>query len=500
MRFVYFIIVLFPVAGLAQFQVAPVFSSNMVLQRDRPVPVWGKATPGSKVEVRFGNLYRFTIANRDSAWMVKLPGQTTSLQQKNLVISCRDTSVTFQNVLFGDVWLCIGQSNMEWPMMRELFYKEEIKSSRQPLIRFYNPSYAGKNIYGTVFTDSVINRLSPMLFYKGYWQNCDSVSFKTMSAVAYYFGKKITNETGIPVGLVNLAIGGAPLESFIDVYAMKLSRQFSAKVQGDWLKNKALPVWVRERGQINLDEKADVPFDENGKNHAFKPGFAYEAGVAPFLLMPIKGVLCYQGESNAQEAERVNEYADLFRLMVKDYRRQLKQPELPFYFVQISSIDTLRYKGQLWPQFRDAQRKIMQMIPGTGMAVCSDLGSKDDVHPPNKRDVGERLARWALNKTYQLNVVPSGPLPLKAEYKQGKISIRFAYTAKGLKAVDSNWLTGFSVDGINEIKAVVEKANMVTISVKVKPQYVYYGWRSFSHGNLSNSENLPASTFKIKVQ
>ena len=205
------------------------------------------------------------------------------------------------------------------------------------------------------------------------------------------------------------------------------------------------------------------------------------------------------GGSNAQEIERVNEYAALSALMVSDYRKKWKQLQLPFYFVQLSSIDTVKYKGELWPQFRNEQRKMLQLIPNSGMAVCSDIGAKDDVHPTNKKDVGERLARWALNKTYTQKIVPSGPLPLKATYSNGKVIVSFEYIAKGLKISDGKPLRGFSIDGMNDTKAIIGD-NGIIIPVNTKPQYIYYGWKPFSDGNLINSENLPASTFKIPVK
>lgn len=499
MRFICFILLLSPLAVFSQLKIAPVFSSNMVLQRDMPVTVWGKAAPGSKVEVRLGTAIQTILVTKDSVWKAYLPKQPATNQPQSLLISCGDTAVQFQNILIGDIWICIGQSNMEWPMMKEMYYEEEKKNSNRQLIRFFNPSFAGKNIFGTAFTDSVVQRLVPEKFYEGEWQPCDSNSIKTMSAVAYYFGRAVTDKIYVPIGLINLSVGGAPLETFIDKEVLNSSGQFGAKIDGDWLTNDALPVWVRERGRQNIGNLQNVPADENGKNHAYKPGFAYEAGIKLLLQMPIRGVLCYQGESNAQEINRVNEYAALSALMVNEYRKKWKLPDLPFYFVQLSSIDTVKYKGQLWSQFRNEQRKMMQMISYSGMAVCSDIGAKDDVHPTNKKDVGERLARWALNKTYKQSIIPSGPLPLSATYSNGKVTISFNYMAKGLKTSDGKALRGFSIDGRNDIEAIFGDSGII-IHVNTKPQFIYYGWKPFSDGNLINSENLPASTFKMIIK
>jgi sialate O-acetylesterase len=500
-----FILFFLPFSAISQLKLAKIFSDNMILQREQPVHLWGKAVPGKKVAVSFAKEINASIVKPDSSWSIYLRAQKANSNSQSLSVESAGEKIILKNVLIGDIWVCIGQSNMEWPMIKEKHYKEEINYSNQPLLRLYNPTYACKNIFGIKFTDSVAAILTADNFYKGNWQTCDSSSFKTMSAVAYYFGKQIVNDVNIPVGLINLSIGGAPLETFIDKEVLKWSKQFSDKVNGDWLVNTALPVWIKERGNQNVGQLANVPADENGKNHAFKPGFAYDAGIKPLLLLPVKGIICYQGESNAQEMERVNEYGALTALMVSDYRKKClpagqagKQPDLPFYFVQLSSIDTAKYKGHLWPQFRDEQRKMLQLIPNSGMAVCSDIGFKDDVHPTNKKEVGERLARWALNKTYKKNIIPSGPLPLKATYKNGRLIVSFQYTAKGLKTSDDMPLRGFSTDGRTETAASFGDSGILILS-DTKPEYIYYGWKSFSDGNLVNSENLPASTFKIKV-
>lgn len=499
MRLVFIFILLFPFAVTAQLQLAKIFSSNMVLQREKPIRIWGKAIPGKTVTVVFANEKINTLVKNDSAWMVTFKKQKAHTNPQTVFIQSGNEKIEMNNLLIGDVWLCIGQSNMEWPMQKEMYYKEELPNSRQPMLRLYNPAYAGKNTYNIPFSDSIAQNLTSDNFYKGLWQTCDSNTFKAMSAVAYYFGKQIVQAENIPVGLINISIGGAPLETFISTEVMKKSKQFADKLNGDWLTNDALPEWIRERGNQNVGGLTNVPKDEYGNNHSFKPGFAYKSGIEPILNLPIKGILCYQGESNAQEIDRVNEYASLSALMVEDYRKKWKQPKLPFYFVQLSSIDTLKYKGQLWPLFRDEQRKMMNLVANSGMAVCSDIGFKNDVHPTNKKDVGERLARWALNKTYHQDIIPSGPLPWTAKYINGKIFINFQHAGQQLKTADGKSIRGFSIDGIKEIRAIIQN-NQIIIEVKEKPGYVYYGWQHYSDENLVNAEHLPASTFKVPVK
>ncbi|MBK8880013.1 MAG: sialate O-acetylesterase [Haliscomenobacter sp.] len=487
-----------PLSLAAQWNIAPVFSDYMVLQRDQPISVWGKGVPGEEVAVVFSGKTNRTEVAPDSSWLVVLPPQGVAHAGQPLTISARGFQAAFREVLVGDVWLCFGQSNMQWPMQREMHYVQETEHLDQPLMRFLNPTYAGEQVFGVPFTDSIVRNMTPASFYQGKWERCDTASFRTMSAVGYYFGKAVASEMQIPIGLIDLSIGGAPIEAFIPLSALANHPEYSAKTGQNWLQNPAVPVWVRERGAQNTAGVTGIPQNVHGPNHPFKPGFAYEAGIQPLLRFPIKGLLWYQGESNAQEIERVSEYPALCGLMVSELRRLWKNPALPFYFVQLSSIDTLRYKGQLWPQFRDAQRTMPLLIPHSGMAVCSDAGAPHDVHPTDKKVVGERLARWALAETYAKKIVASGPLPKKAKYKKGEIVVEFFY-GKGLHSSDSAPLKGFSLDGETGIFASIRK-NKAVIPAFEKPEFLYYGWKPFSDGNVVNREKLPASTFKIKVQ
>lgn len=489
------ILVFFPLAVLAQLSVAPVFSDNMVLQQNKPILLWGKGRPKEKINVSFAGISRSTICLADSSWAIQWPAQKANAIGQQITIRSGKSALDIKNILIGEVWLCIGQSNMEWPMHREKHYASEKQSIPNAMIRFLNPSYAGKNIYNAIFTDSVVQRLSPKKFYLGNWETCDSNSFQHMSAVAYYFGKAIVSTKSIPIGLINLSIGGAPLETFIDPKALAADPRFADKIKGNWLKNDALPVWIRERGIQNVGALPNCPSDTNGKNHGYKPGFAYQAGIHPLIPFPIAGILNYQGESNAQEIERVNEYADLTALIVSDLRKKWKDPKLPYYFVQLSSIDTLQYKGQLWPAFRNMQRTILSKLSHVGMAVTTDVGSPNDVHPTNKKIVGERLARWTLNRS------ASGPLPIKAKWYEGKIIISFQNLGNGLTTLDGQAVRGFSIDGKTEIKANISpNKKSIWINAQSKPTQVFFSWKPFSDANLCNAEMLPASTFIIPVQ
>lgn len=499
MRYTFFLLFSFPLAAVSQLRFAPVFSDNMILQRNEPICVWGRATPGKTVSVTFAQQKKIVSVQPDSSWRITLKKQKANAKPQSLFISCGGEKLALKNILIGDVWLCSGQSNMEWPMNRELHWKEEKNKALQPLIRLNNPPPAGRSVYGIAYNDSLTSRLTNDSFYwwNG-WKGCDSNTVKDMSAVGYYFAKAIVEKEAIPVGLINLSIGGAPIETFISREALQNSERFAVKVQGNWLENKNLPEWIRERGRKNVGDNPGGFKDDMGLNHAYKPGFAFESGVRPLLQFPIKGVLWYQGESNSLEKERVEEYKDLLHLLISDYRAKWKQPALPFYWVQLSSIDTASYQSRYWPQFREEQRKLLTDVKNSGMAVCSDIGFQNNVHPTNKKAVGERLARWALNKTYKEAMVPSGPLVSDARYDGQKIILHFHY-GKGLATADGKALRGFSLDGKSDADAVLQNGTVV-IYTSEKPAFVFYGWKPFTDANLVNAENLPASTFKVEVK
>lgn len=479
----------------AQLRLADVFSDHMVLPADKPIPVWGSGVPGKKVIVRLADKEAYSFVEVDSSWQVVLPQRKASDRSESLFISMGEENLTYRDILLGDVWLCIGQSNMEWPVSKEMHWQEEIHDAHQPLIRFMNPPPAGRNVFATPFRDSLLERLTVQRFYAwDGWRKCDSLTLPPMSAVAYYFAKRLQQDIDRPIGLINLSIGGAPLESFIGLDDMRGHLRFRSKADGNWLSNDSLPVWVRERGRQNLGEGNARYSDDFGPNHAFKPGFAYASGIVPLAPFPVKGVLVYQGESNAEEWARVVEYGDLFKLLIHGYRKLWKDSSLPFYWVQLSSIERVH-----WPMFRDVQRRLLDEVNHGGMAVTSDIGSRHDVHPRDKKTVGERLARWALKESYGMDIETSGPMPGKARYRNGKMVVAFTQATGGLATSNDSPPAAFSIDGISDIPAYIKRCRIIILSTR-KPDFIFYGWKPYSDGNLINRSGLPASTFKIPVR
>lgn len=487
-------LVFLPTLVFGQLKTDPAWMDHMVLQRRQPITVTGKATPGETVRLTFKGRSASARALPDSTWRIRITPLPASATPADMLIQAGKARITLRDLLVGDVWLCLGQSNMEFPMRSEANYTEARKNLSGQIIRFYNPKYAGKGIYNQLFPDSLTRLLDSGGFYTGgAWQPCDTASLPGMSAVAYYFADKVTQQAGVPVGLVHLAIGGAPLETFVPKEALLADSGFARKARGNWLDNPDLPDWSRERGRQNRghDESPEGPA------HGYRPGFAFEKGLRAWTENPIAGILFYQGETNAQEIARVAEYGKLFAVMVSAYRDHW--PGAPCYFVQLSSIDSAKYRSQLWPQFRDGQRVMLQHIPRSGMAVSSDVGARNDVHPTNKRTVGQRLAAWALYDYYSMkNVVPSGPLAEKAVYADGTVTIFFTW-AEGLKPADGAWLKGFSLDGTHPAEAKI-RGNTVEIRTPGRPAFVYYGWQPFTDANLVNAAGLPASTFRLRIE
>jgi sialate O-acetylesterase len=478
----------------AQLSLAPSFSSNMVVQRNQPIAVWGKGLPGKKIVISFDNESIETWVSIDSTWVVYFKAQSASLKPQLLKAAMDTYEIRCDNILIGDVWICIGQSNMEWPLSREMHWGEEKKNASQTLLRFLNPPPAGRYVYNSSFTDSLLRRLNNDSFYRwNEWQTTHSSFLADMSAVAYYFAKKVVQETGIPIGLINLSIGGAPLESFIPSYSLQSHPVFSKKMNGDWRINEFLPVWIRTRGKQNLDSIQPLYGDSFGPHHAYKPGFAFSTGVEPLRQHGITGVLVYQGESNAEEQERVEEYGSLFKVLVESYRALWNKKDLPIYWAQLSSIER-----PLWPSFRNEQRKLLTEIPFSGMAVTSDVGHKNNVHPTDKQTVGIRLAYWALQDVYNKKLEVSGPSIKKAKIIANKVILYFSH-ANGLTTSDGKALREFSTDGVKELPAFI-KGKRIILSITEKPSTIYYGWKPYSEGNLINKQRLPASTFKIDLQ
>lgn len=488
----------------AQVGLDPMIGDHMVLQRDQPIVIRGTAKPGEAVRVRLGSDQTSATANPAGKWEVKFRARPASAASLELTATAPSGEDKAKHLLIGDVWVCAGQSNMEWPLSKDANVAEAAKMLQSPVTQIRLRSHAFPGQYGKgALSEAQLQDLTPGRFYKGAWAPNGPKSAPTFSAVGWWFAHRVYAANKVPLGMICWSIGGAPIETFIRTEALAAEPSLMGKLQGVWEKNPAIDAWVRQRGREHFG-KAQAPRDVMGIHHFYKPGFAWNAGPALATWMPIKGVLWYQGESNSLNETSAKEYPLLLKAMIADWRKQWGRADMPFLWVQLSSIDTTGYKSQQWPFFRDTQRRMLAEIPNSGMAVSSDVGAQNDVHPRNKKAVGERLARWALHHVYgQKQVVPSGPLALEAKASGSTVTVRFAY-GRGLKARDGKPLREVEVAGADGAFVAAEaQAHGETLVIKSPTAgvtKVRYGWVPWSQGNLVNGEDLPASTFEIEVK
>ena len=489
----------------------PWFGDGMVLQRDRPIVIRGLARPGLAVLVRLGDVAVGVEADASGNWTARVPARPASATPVELEAKDGVADVKLADILIGDVWLAAGQSNMEFPLRREAHAAEELPRATSPLVRLRHHAFAGQYHGASRLDAETVARLTPERFFAGSWTRCTPEAAAEVSAVGYYFARKVAAETGVPIGLVNFAVGGAPIEGFISTDALRRSPDFGKKVAGDWLTNESIDGnFVRLRARQHLAGATRPPKDALGLNHGYKPGFAWASGPGRVTDQALAGVLWYQGESNALRAVDVTEYAGLMRLLVADWREQWRDPALPFLWCQLPSIDE---PARLhWPRFREVQRQLETSLTHTGMAVTLDLGAAKDVHPREKREVGERLARWALFHQYgRTELRPSGPLPKEATLDGQAIAVSFRF-AQGLafKPGVPPQLEVLCEDGAHagEFRPagparVVGERLMIDLPADptaTKPVLVRYAWAMNAQAALVNDAGLPATPFELRIK
>ena len=483
---------------------ARAFGSHMVLQQGQPVPVWGTSKPEAKVTIALGIQKQTAIANSDGRWKTIFPSLKAKGQTLRLTAKTVAGKITLDDILVGEVWLCAGQSNMEWQLSKAATAKAAIPSAKHARLRLLNFMGAARGGSGD-YTPSLIARLSPERFCEGQWRVCSPDSASVFSAVGFFFGQKLLAEIDVPVGLINVSIGGTPAEAWVRREALAAHPQLAVMLKGNWLENRSLEPWCRERGASNLKRALAanelIPGDDLGPNHSFKPAFMWDAAVAPFQLLPIAGVLWYQGESNAESEWRVKQHDVSFKTLVTDWRAQWNRPKLPFLFVQLPAL-----KRPHWPAFRASQQRVHDALPHTGMAVTLDLGHPTNVHPREKQPVGERLALIAAKQVYVKSVVASGPVIDSVKRDGARLILKF-HSANGLRTSDGKAPTGFELRAADgewrSANAGIVGGEIELLSAEIKkPNAVRYGWIPFPEPrlNLMNSAGLPVAPFLRDVQ
>ena len=464
-------------------QLSQLYSDNMVLQREEEIVLSGIANAGDVVTVTIGRQKKKAITASNGKWSVVLDPLHTG-NPYTLTISTPKKKYVYNNVLAGEVWLCSGQSNMSYMVKEGAEKREQLaKASSKPQIRFFDmkPRWLTNSEEWDVSALDSLNRLQ---YYKETkWQECTEQTAANVSAIAYEFGMMLSDSLHVPVGLIINAIGGSACESWIDRKTLEFSYP---DILYSWKENDRIQPWVRERASLNVKQSSNKL-----QRHPYEPCYLFEAGIAPLAKYPVKGVIWYQGESNAHNIE-VHEI--LFPLLVESWRKNWNK-ELPFYYVQLSSLNR-----PSWTWFRDSQRRMLKDIRCVGMAVSSDCGDSTNVHPTRKKEVGDRLARLALHDTYGKSLTPSGPQFRSVEFTNGAAFVTFDFN-EGMHSSDGESLKTFEIaehEGVffSAMAEVVDGRIKVWSKEVKNPRFVRYGWQPFTRANLVNKEGLPASTFR----
>ena len=468
-------------------QMSQMYTDGMVLQRNIPLVIKGNANPEERVGVKLEGPFRTKCkrakADADGKWEVKFSPLEAAVGIK-LTILGEGKSLVYENVAAGEVWVCSGQSNMFFRVWEGV---DNGEINADPDLRLFNmkPRFYVNDVR---WPDADIEMTQNMEFYHpSQWEPCDTENVRAFTAVGYHFGRMLREYLGVPVGLICNAIGGSPTEAWVD--AETLAAEYP-EILEDWFNNKLLNQWCIEMGKINLG------YPESGAaKHPFAPAYLFDSAIASLEQYPIKGVVWYQGESNDYN---IPMHEKLFGLLVQGWRKYWGNDQMPFHFVQLSGLA----ERTNWPDFRDSQRMLAEAIEDCEMAVSSDVGDPLDIHPRQKRPVGERLARLALKYDYGVDIVPCGPVLKEAVYADGKVVLDFEF-ADGLATSDSQPVRCFELAGEDQVYVAAEAAigdgKVVLTSEIAEPKYVRYAWQPYTTANLVNGEGVPASTFKAEI-
>jgi sialate O-acetylesterase len=465
----------------AELKLHALFSDGMVLQSDFACPVWGTVEPGEELSVSIAGQKKTTKAGADGKWSLKLDPLKAGGPHE-LVVAGRN-SVTVHDVLVGEVWICSGQSNMEWVVNNSNNPAEEKAAATFPKIRHY----------------LVPKRMetAPVSDVGGSWKICSPESVGGFTAVGYFFGRELHQKLNVPVGLIHTSWGGTAAEVWTSKRVIDSTEGLKPMAESYPKKLEAYEKQVASNAEAAAKAKAENKPGPKGI-HPTVPALLYNGMIANIIPYGIRGAVWYQGESNASRAK---EYQTLFPAMIKNWREDWGQGDFPFGFVQLANFMARKEQpaDSAWAELREAQTMTLA-LPKTGMAVIIDIGDAKDIHPRNKQDVGKRLALWAQSQVYGKDIVYSGPLFESLKVDGGKARVSFKHAGGGLVAKGDK-LSGFAVAGEDRVfvwaDATIDGNAVVVSSDKVqKPVAVRYAWADNPECNLYNKEGLPASPFR----
>jgi len=459
-------------------QLADVFQNGAVIQSGDQSKIFGRANPGELIQIDFQDHSIFAQVSEFGTWQAEFPNLSPGGPFPLTIIQGKQ-KIQLDSVYVGDVWLLMGQSNMEWSYKPEIFSKN--KSSGIFTYQF-SPIVKTNN---SIWNDSAQQQVNSLNFFNKEWLSIAVNS--DFSAVGYYFAHHLKEKIQVPIGLIQIAVGGAPIESFLP--RMKLENDdLLVDLFKDWSQSDFVMKWVRERASINVDST---------HRHPFHPSYIYESAIEPIMPFAIKGVLWYQGESNTHNPSL---YRRMYPILVEHFRENYHQ-DLPFYFVQLPGMNR-----EEWPYFREMQAKLSEEIPHNYMAVAIDLGDSLDVHPPDKREVSKRLSHLVLKNSYGAEEIGTGStFPKKAIFQQNRIEIEFdsprkLVTTNGRSPSGFEWMNEKGIKRTCDAKFV---GNKVWIEIPIEegvPHQIYYGFQPFSTLNLTDENGIPVAPFRMNVE
>ena len=478
------------------------FGDHMVLQQGIKNRVWGKADPGEAVTVALGAQSKTTTAGADGSWHVFLDPVMEYGGPHTLTVKGKNT-VAFNDVLIGEVWVCAGQSNMQWSVNQSNDPDLEKAAAKFPAIRLISVPQVGVQ--------------EPQWNFKGTWRPCSPDTVINFSAVGYFFGRQLHQTLGVPVGLINNAWGGSAAEAW--VRRDKLAAHPELKVIHErWEKEEAgydaakaefekqMAGWTAAAEKAKAEggpEPGGKPQDPDArmKGNA-RPGNIHSGVLAPSIGYGIKGVIWYQGETNSS---RAHQYRTLFPFMIQSWRDEWALGDFPFYWVQLADFKAEKAEPAEsdWAELREAQTMTMRKLANTGEAVIIDIGEGKDIHPKNKQDVAKRLARWALAETYKVpDIVARSPRYVSMDRQGSKAVLSFADVAGGWRPFDVNEPVGFAIAGADR-KFVAASARIlpdgrieVWNDAVADPAAVRYAWADNPVCNMYSAAGLPLTPFR----
>jgi sialate O-acetylesterase len=482
----------------ADLKLPAVFTDHMVLQRDKPVAVWGWADAEEEVTVEFAGQKKSAKAGASGKWSLRLEPLTASAESRKLTAKGKDDrKAEVSDVLVGDVWLGSGQSNMAMTVNRAKDFEKEMIAANFPLIRHFKEESAGS---ATAEAQA-----------KGKWLACTPDNVGGFSAVLYFFGREIHREVGVPIGLINTSVGGTPIESWIAPEIQETKTELKAALDAQ---SSAQPKIDPEKAKADYDvelkkfKAAKAKALAEGKKAPRPPrnaaevserkssyGQLFNGKVAPLVPYTLKGMLWYQGEANSSDS-RAPLYVYQLSALIMDWRARWGE-ELPFAWVQLPNFNR---PGEGWPLMRESMMKTLA-LPNTGMAITIDIGEAGNIHPTNKQEVGRRLSLWALGTVYGKKVAAtSGPLPAGHEIKGAELIVTLSH-AEGLKTRDGGAVKGLQLAGADKqwkpATGKIDGSKLIVSSAEVAaPVALRYAWLDNPETNLVNGADLPATSFR----